>query len=124
MNYLFDTNILVFIARDNSGYRIIEKMNPDNKIVYVSYANIAEIESIAFQNGWKNNRMKRLELFLDNVRIIEMSDTFLKTYLEIDAYSQKKHPNFDSYPFDTPRNMGKHDLWTVRRCDCCYGFTS
>ena len=31
--------------------------------------------------------------------------------MQIDAYSQRLNPNFDSYPFDTPRNMGKNDLW-------------
>jgi tRNA(fMet)-specific endonuclease VapC len=32
-------------------------------------------------------------------------------YAEIDAYSQRLNPNFKDYPFDTPRNKGKNDLW-------------
>jgi tRNA(fMet)-specific endonuclease VapC len=111
MNLLFDTNILFYISRDTSGYKVIEKMNPNNKIVYVSNANIAEIESISFQNSWNKTKIKRLELFLENVRIIEMSDTFIQTYVEIDAFSQRKHPNITEYLHNSPRNMGKHDLW-------------
>jgi predicted nucleic acid-binding protein len=44
MNYIFDTNILFYVARDKSNHRAIEILNPDNKIVYVSYASIVEIE--------------------------------------------------------------------------------
>lgn len=111
MNLLFDTNILIILARDKTDYKVIEKMNPNNKIVYVSNANIAEIESISFQNSWSKIKTRRLELFLENVRIIEMSETFIPTYVEIDSFSQKKHPNISDYPHESPRNMGKHDLW-------------
>jgi tRNA(fMet)-specific endonuclease VapC len=30
---------------------------------------------------------------------------------ELDTYSQRLNPNFENYPFDTLRNMGKNDLW-------------
>jgi tRNA(fMet)-specific endonuclease VapC len=32
-------------------------------------------------------------------------------YAEIDAFSQRKNPAFHNYPFTTPRNIGKNDLW-------------
>lgn len=111
MNYLFDTNILILIARNKSNHKVIEIMNPDNKIVYVSNANIAEIESISFQNKWGGGKVKRLKQFIENVRIIEMSDMFIQTYIQIDAFSQKKHPEIIQYPQESPRNMGKHHLW-------------
>lgn len=111
MNYIFDTNILFFIARDKSNHRAIEILNPDNKIVYVSYASIVEIESISFQNNWSKIKRSRLEYFLENVRIIEMNDLFKQSYVEIDAFSQRKHPEIINYPDESPRNMGKHDLW-------------
>lgn len=29
----------------------------------------------------------------------------------IDSFSQRNNPMHSSYAFDTPRNMGKNDLW-------------
>ncbi len=75
MNLLFDTNIVLWIARDISGSKVIEAMNPDGKIVYVSFASIAEAQSIAYQSNWGSSKMRRMEAFLENARIIEMSDT-------------------------------------------------
>ncbi len=111
MNLLFDTNIVLWIARDISGSKVIEAMNPDGKIVYVSFVSIAEAQSIAYQSNWGSLKMRRMEAFLENTRIIEMSDTLLPAYIGIDAYSQKRHPEYSAYPFTTPRNMGKNDLW-------------
>ncbi|QJD81138.1 type II toxin-antitoxin system VapC family toxin [Spirosoma rhododendri] len=111
MNLLFDTNILLYLARDTSGYKILQAINPDNRNIHVSFASIAEVESIAFQQNWSQDRRHRLEMALDEAQIVEMSQTFLKTYIHIDAYSQRKHLNFPKVPFITPRNMGKHDLW-------------
>lgn len=111
MNIALDTNIILHIARDKSGERLIRLVNPDDAIIYVSFATVAEIESIAFRQRWSPAKRNRLEQFLDNVRIIEISYLLLSTYIELDAYSQRQHPDFTAYPFTTPRNMGKHDLW-------------
>jgi tRNA(fMet)-specific endonuclease VapC len=121
MNLLFDTNIILWIARDISGYKIIEAMNPNDKIVYVSFVNIAEAQSITYQNNWGLLKVRRMEAFLENVRVIEISDMLMNSYIGIDSFSQRNHPDYSHYDFKTPRNMGKNDLWTVRRCDCCYG---
>ncbi len=42
---------------------------------------------------------------------MDINQSHLAIYAEIDAYSQRLNPNFETYPFDTPRNMGKNDLW-------------
>ncbi len=123
MNLLFDTNILIFINRTKDEDKIRDFLNPKNNEIYISYASIAEVESFALQNNWSKNKIQRLSYFIDEVRTIQIDDLLLKTYVDIDAFSQRKHPNFSSYSFDTPRNMGKHDLWTVRRCDSCNSFT-
>lgn len=102
MNLLLDTNILLYVARDSSGYRVLNFINPENKAIYISYANVAEIESLAFQNNWSAARLERLESFISAIRVIEMSDTFIRTYVEIDAFSQKKHPAISEYAFSTP----------------------
>jgi tRNA(fMet)-specific endonuclease VapC len=52
MNILFDTNMLIYLARDKSGYKVLQTINPDNRNIHVSFASIAEIESIAFQQNW------------------------------------------------------------------------
>ena len=49
--------------------------------------------------------------FLDGINIVEIGKSYVNVYAEIDAYSQRSNPNFKDYPFDTPRNMGKNDLW-------------
>ena len=42
---------------------------------------------------------------------MDVNQSYLTSYAEIDGYSQRLNPNFENYPFDTPRNMGKNDLW-------------
>ncbi len=111
MNIVLDTNILLYIARDRSDGKLIRFINPDNVIVYVSFASIAEVESIAYQQRWSIDKRDRLMRFLENVRVIDISDLLLTTYIDIDAFSQRRHPGFPVLPFSTPRNMGKHDLW-------------
>lgn len=111
MNLLFDTNIILAVARDASGYRLLKYFNPNENLVYVSLVNVAEAQSIAFQNRWGYSKMQILEDFFNSVRIINISDLLLPTYIGIDAYSQRNHPEYKEYPFQTPRNMGKNDLW-------------
>lgn len=122
MNLLFDTNIILSVVRDKTGYKVIEYLNPKEKPIYISFANVAEIQSLGFQSGWGSVKMSQLSSFLKEARIIDISDLLLNTYIGIDAYSQRNHPDYKHYPFKPPRNMGKNDLWTVRRCDCCHCF--
>ncbi|MDZ7898546.1 MAG: type II toxin-antitoxin system VapC family toxin [Arcicella sp.] len=111
MNLLFDTNIIIYISRDKSEKKVLDFVNPANQNVHVSYACIAEVESIAYQNEWGKQKNRRFEEFLDEVQILQIDDTLLKTYVEIDSFSQKRHRDFDEYNFKTPRNMGKNDLY-------------
>lgn len=111
MNLLFDTNIILTLIRSNNYDNIIGSINPDNVPVYISVVSEAEIKSIAIQNNWGINRRNKLNLFLDNVNIVEISQIFVNTYTEIDSYSQRRNPAFVDYPFSTHRNIGKNDLW-------------
>ncbi len=123
MNLFFDTNIILALVRDKSGHNVMEYLNPKEDAIYVSFVNIAEAQSIAFQNKWGFAKVQILEDFFQSVRIIGISDLLLPTYIGIDAYSQRNHPDYEKYPFSTPRNMGKNDLLTVRRSDCCNCFS-
>lgn len=111
MNILLDTNVLLIIVRSSKSADIIRFLNPDNVQIYVSVASEAEIKSIAFQNGWGENRIEKLDDFLDQVNIVEINQLYINTYIEIDGYSQQRNPFFKGYTFKSPRNMGKNDLW-------------
>lgn len=111
MNLLFDTNIILAIVRAKSQLLILEHLNPKEAAIYVSFINIAETQSIAFQNNWGDIKMEILEDFFSTVRAIDVSRALLHNYIAIDAYSQRTHPDYQKYPFSTPRNMGKNDLW-------------
>lgn len=42
---------------------------------------------------------------------MEVNESLINAYSQIDAYSQRRNPGYDEYSFATPRNMGKNDLW-------------
>ncbi len=111
MNILFDTNIILALVRAKSQVRILEYLNPKEVAIYVSVINIAEAQSIAFQNNWGNHKIEILEDLFSTIRVVDVSRALLPAYIAIDSYSQRKHPDYQKYPFATPRNMGKNDLW-------------
>jgi tRNA(fMet)-specific endonuclease VapC len=86
-------------------------VNPSNEVEYISVVTIGEARSIAFQNGWGNAKTDKLENALSKAIILDIkNEIIIDRYVQIDAYSQKKHPAIP-YSFKTPRNMGKNDLW-------------
>jgi tRNA(fMet)-specific endonuclease VapC len=111
VNLLLDTNIILHIVRSRDFEGIIRFLNPDDSPIFLSIVSEAEIKSLALRNNWGINRRTILDNFLDQVNIVEINQSYVNIYAEIDAYSQRLNPSFDSYGFDTPRNMGKNDLW-------------
>jgi len=111
MNLLFDTNIIINIVRSVDPIDIIQFLNPRNLPTYISVVSESEIKSIALQNNWGINRLNFLTEILDQSIIIDVSRLDVNIYVELDAYSQLRNPDFHTYPFATPRNMGKNDLW-------------
>lgn len=111
MGVLFDTNILIGIVRAGDQSGILKYLNPVNSKVYISIVSQGEIKSLALQNKWGSNRIDALERLLSKVAVVDVTDAALNTYTEIDSYSQLRNPRFGKYPFTTPRNMGKNDLW-------------
>jgi tRNA(fMet)-specific endonuclease VapC len=111
MHLLFDTNILLAIVRSKNYAGIINFLNPENKLVYVSVACEAEIKSIARRSNWGQGRIEKLDNFLDATITVEINHHYINGYVEIDTYSQRRNPLFGEYNFPTPRNMGKNDLW-------------
>jgi tRNA(fMet)-specific endonuclease VapC len=111
MNLLLDTNIILYINRADDVPGIIRFINPDSTPFYLSIVSEAEIRSFVIKKKWGIKRLDFLNSFLNEADIIEVNQLFVKTYTEIDTYSQRLNPNFETYPFNTPRNMGKNDLW-------------
>lgn len=111
MNLLFDTNIIISIARSTNPVKAVELLNPNAELIYISIASIAEVQSIAFQNNWGSVKLTSLEYIFSNVTVIELTDILIDAYINIDAFSQRNHPSFQEFPHKTSRNMGKNDLW-------------
>ncbi|SHN35799.1 type II toxin-antitoxin system VapC family toxin [Mucilaginibacter sp. OK098] len=111
MNLLFDTNILIFLTKNLRSQQIGKAINPNNQKVYVSIVTVAELKSIALQNSWAPTKSQIMYELLDEVTIIEVNESLVNIYTEIDAFSQCKNPAYLDSKFSTPRNMGKNDLW-------------
>jgi len=111
MNLLFDTNILVYLIKSANLQLLTNIINPDKKEVLISVVSIGELKSIALQNNWGARRRQALDYVLEMASVMEVNESLVNTYVEIDAYSQRRNPRIANYPFATPRNMGKNDLW-------------
>jgi tRNA(fMet)-specific endonuclease VapC len=92
VNLLLDTNIILYIARNQQGVDFLKNLNPEEKLVYVSFVSIAEAHSIAYQNRWGSNKAQGLEEFFSSIRVVAIDDLLIPTYIGIDAYSQRTHP--------------------------------
>ncbi len=112
MNLILDTNILILLARDQKRH-LIDKINPDNQKLFISIVSIGELKSIALQNEWGRKKWDVINTLIDDAVIVDVSENLMETYSQIDSYSQKRNPTFSQYSFDTPRNMGKNDLWVA-----------
>jgi tRNA(fMet)-specific endonuclease VapC len=108
---MFDTNIILGIIRSKRTYELMNFLNPSKKTIHISVVVEAELKSIALQNKWGKGKIDKLDFYLDQFSFMEVTKSLINTYVQIDSFSQRKNPNFPTYAFDTPRNMGKNDLW-------------
>lgn len=113
MNYLFDTNVLLFYLRGGETARKLDLewgiISPKNRIM-ASVVSIGELKAIAMRNKWGRNRVRAIEEVMRDFLILDINTTeILDKYAEIDAFSQGKHPNLPLAL--SARNMGKNDLW-------------
>ncbi len=115
MVYLLDTNILIYLIRENPIVRA-ELSNrgifePENT-VSISIASFGEILSFALQNNWGERKKDNLENLIINLRPIPIiKRELVDAFAEIDTYSKGKLTE-RPLPFGlTARTMGKNDLW-------------
>jgi tRNA(fMet)-specific endonuclease VapC len=111
MKLLLDTNILIHLSKDPTFQFLKKVINPDDHGLFISVVSLAELKSLGSQYGWGLKGWQIINLILLDAVMIEVSENFVDTYAEIDAYSQRRNPRHVDYPFATPRNMGKNDLW-------------
>jgi len=111
MGLLFDTSILIAIVRAANHPDLIRFLNPKSSQVYISIVSEGEIKCLALQNKWGPSKISILDRLLDEIIITDITNIAINTYSQIDSYSQLRNPGFKKYPFKTPRNMGKNDLW-------------
>ena len=117
-NIVIDTCVIIHIVRDSpTGKKCITKLaelDPAPNII-VSVVTKAELISFSKQNGWGDNKINNLNLFLSNATIIDIKaadKTLLDKYVQIDGYSKGKLPdNYGDLMTGSSRKMGKNDLW-------------
>lgn len=115
MVYILDTNILIYLIRENPIIRteltrlgIFEAENT----VSISIATFGEILSFALQNNWGERKKDNLTNLILNLRPIPIiKRELLDAYAEIDTYSKGKLKTQPLLKEFTARKMGKNDLW-------------
>ncbi|GAB4406461.1 MAG: hypothetical protein OHK0039_08220 [Bacteroidia bacterium] len=110
--FVLDTNVLLTRLRAmplaDDIWREFDLSGAD-AVLIVPSAVAAELKSIALQQGHGMRKIAQLESLLNSMTIIHTNSDIIEAYVEIDAFSQGKHP---SRPLETShRNMGKNDLW-------------
>jgi tRNA(fMet)-specific endonuclease VapC len=118
MRYVFDTNVLIHLIRNSTTWQFIEqKYAPFDKTnqVFISFASVAEVLSMAMQLGWGKEKLNSLAELFKEIEIATVSgnsnDLLIQAYVEIDSFSQGKNPTFSLPQGITSRNMGKNDIW-------------
>jgi tRNA(fMet)-specific endonuclease VapC len=113
MNFLLDTNILLILSKNRSSAFLDSIIDNEDNRIYLSIVTLAEIKSIGFRNNWGKEKWDIQDAILKRFAIMEVNESLLETYVQIDAYSQRRNSSFHDYDygFATPRNMGKNDLW-------------
>lgn len=118
MKYIFDTNVLIHLMRNSATWQFInDKYQPfaQGKQVFLSFASVAEVLSIAEQANWGQTKKNELMELFGEFEIIAISndteDLLLQNYVQIDSFSQGKNTNFPLPKGMSARNMGKNDIW-------------
>lgn len=105
--FLLDTNILLLLLRGGPVGQAVDqrfRLSTSKQRPFVSIVTHGEIHVLAQRNFWGKKRLDALEDALANIVTIDIHDPqVLKSYVEIDLYSQRHA--------DGARNMGKNDLW-------------
>jgi predicted nucleic acid-binding protein len=113
MNYVLDTNVILFYLKDNETKEFIEQSyGPfrEGNTAIISVVTIGEIGVLARKNNWGRRRVKIVEKLYDKLLIVDISSQdLIDAYIDLDSYSQDIHPT-KAFK-NSSRNMGKNDIW-------------
>jgi len=115
MNYLLDTNILVYyITNPDLLLDFENKYQPfsNQNVALISIVTEAEMKSLAIQRGWEEKKKSQLQKLIGQfLKVPVQSERQIKVYAEMDAYSKHKDPA-RKYPKGySSITIGKNDLW-------------
>ena len=111
--FLFDTNVIVAMVRNESVRRgIFTKYRFAQNEAAISVVVQGELESLVLQWQWGYKKRSQMEWLLSQFVILPIKTLpILTAYARIDAYSQGK---LEGKPLPigvSARNMGKNDQW-------------
>lgn len=113
MNYVLDTNVILFYLKDNQTKDFIEEsFGPfkDGNTAIISIVSVGEIGVLARRNSWGEKRLKIVEKIYDKLVIVDInSQDIIDAYIDVDSFSEGKHPTRTHK--NSSRNMGKNDVW-------------
>ncbi|NOT63226.1 MAG: PIN domain-containing protein [Acidobacteria bacterium] len=102
--YLFDTNILVHLVRDDAtGQQIRARYQPFSYDPQPRFCSVTEgeLRSLALQFSWGKHKLNQMEFALAHLGRLTIEDAeVMKAYAMLDAYAQARGIK-----------MGKNDLW-------------
>lgn len=113
--FVLDTNVVIAALKGHVLWQRIQtehKLAADDALLMISAATMAELLSLAEQNGWGQPKKDKLEKLLKRYVIIDINhadDALMSAYARIDAFSQGKLTGHTLGL--SSRNMGKNDLW-------------
>lgn len=113
MNYVLDTNVILFYLKDDETKEFIENnFGPfqEANVGIISIVTVAEIGVLARRNGWGDRRLKIVEKLFENLVIVDInSQDIIAAYIDVESYGEGSHPT-KKYK-NSSRNMGKNDIW-------------
>ena len=102
--YLFDTNILVHLVRDDAtGQQVRAQYQPFSQDPKPRFCSVSEgeLRSLAFQFGWGRQKLNQMEFALAHLGRLTIEELeVMDAYAMLDAYSKAQGIK-----------MGKNDLW-------------
>jgi tRNA(fMet)-specific endonuclease VapC len=115
MIFVLDTNILIHWIRQTPGVQAsLNKIGVFNRNNYmnISIVSVAELKTFAFRNNWGTSKMAQLNTLVTALNPIAIDNqNIVDAYVEVDLYSQGKHPHRPLPIGSSSRTMGKNDIW-------------
>lgn len=112
--FILDTGILLGIVRKSGFAKYVEKkyrISESPNTSFVSVASVAELESLVYQFGWGESKQNMLAETLAKFPKVVIDMSVVKTFADIVAFSQGKHPKLRLPDGMSARNMGDNDIW-------------